>query len=193
MRNTIYRYFFKEFISLFALMLISISIIVWVVQAVNYLDFVTDDGHSFGVYFSFLILNMPKVLSRLIPMVFLISLLATMLQFEKNNELFYTNVSCHLLDTNSCKCKDYENRKKLVPDCVKLTPKNLNQLDWMPNTCAYKLIHEGKELPDWHPLIQKTSKDINMENYSVAKRVISEKDINMEKITDYIFDWEKEE
>ena len=112
---------------------------------------------------------------------------------EKTNELFYTNVSCHLLDTNCCKCKDYENRKKLVPDCVKLTPKNLNQLDWMPNTCAYKLIHEGKELPDWHPLIQKTSKDINMENYSVAKRVISEKDINMEKITDYIFDWEKEE
>ena len=112
---------------------------------------------------------------------------------EKTNELFYTNVSCHLLDTNCCKCKDYENRKKLVPDCVKLTPKNLNQLNWMPNTCAYKLIHEGKELPDWHPLIQKTSKDINMENYSVAKRVISEKDINMEKITDYIFDWEKEE
>ena len=63
----------------------------------------------------------------------------------------------------------------------------------MPNTCAYKLIHEGKELPDWHPLIQKTSKDSNMEKYSVAKRVISEKDINMEKITDYIFDWEKEE
>ena len=112
---------------------------------------------------------------------------------EKNNELFYTNVPCHLLDTNSCKCKEYENRKKLVPDCVKLTPKNLSQLDWMPNTCAYKLIHEGKELPDWHPLIQKTNKDSNMKKYSVAKRVISEKDINMKKITDYIFDWEQEE
>ena len=87
MRNTIYRYFFKEFISLFFLILISIGTIVWVVQAVNYLDFVTEDGHSFGVYFTFSILNIPKVLNRLIPLVFLISLLTTILQFEKNNEL----------------------------------------------------------------------------------------------------------
>ena len=87
MINTIYRYFFKEFISLFALILISISIIVWVVQAVNYLDFVTEDGHSFSVYFTFSILNIPKVLNRLIPLVFLISLLVTILQFENNNEL----------------------------------------------------------------------------------------------------------
>ena len=93
MRNTIYRYFFKEFISIFALILISISIIVWIVQAVNYLDFVTDDGHAFGVYFTFSILNIPKVLNRLIPFVFLISLLVTILQFEKNNELliFWTS------------------------------------------------------------------------------------------------------
>ena len=89
MRNTIYRYFFKEFISLFLLILISIGAIVWVVQAVNYLDFVTDDGHSFSVYFTFSILNIPKVLNRLIPFVFLISLLVTILQFEKNNELFF--------------------------------------------------------------------------------------------------------
>ena len=87
MRNTIYRYFFKEFISVFALTLISISIIIWIVQAVNYLDFVTEDGHSFGVYFTFSILTIPKVLNRLIPLVFLISLLVTILQFEKNNEL----------------------------------------------------------------------------------------------------------
>ena len=87
MRNTIYRYFFKEFISLFLLILISIGTIVWVVQAVNYLDFVTEDGHSFGVYFTFSILNIPKVLNRLIPLVFLISLLVTILQFENNNEL----------------------------------------------------------------------------------------------------------
>ena len=93
MRNTIYRYFFKEFISLFALILISISIIVWIVQAVNYLDFVTEDGHAFSVYFIYSILNIPKVINRLIPLVFLISLLTTILQFEKNNELliFWTS------------------------------------------------------------------------------------------------------
>jgi len=93
MRNTINRYFFNEFISLFALILISISIIVWIVQAVNYLDFVTEDGHSFSIYFAYSILNIPKVLNRLIPLVFLISLLTTILQFEKNNELlvFWTS------------------------------------------------------------------------------------------------------
>ena len=93
MRNTIYRYFFKEFISLFTLILISLSIIVWIVQAVNYLDFVTDDGHSFGIYFTYSILNIPKVITRLVPFVFLISLLTTILQFEQNNELlvFWTS------------------------------------------------------------------------------------------------------
>ena len=93
MRNTIYRYFFVEFISLFTLILISICVIVWIVQAVNYLDFVTEDGHAFSVYFTYSILNIPKVISRLIPLVFLISLLTTILQFEKNNELivFWTS------------------------------------------------------------------------------------------------------
>jgi len=93
MRNTIYRYFFVEFISLFTLILISICVIVWIVQAVNYLDFVTEDGHSFSVNFTYSILNIPKVTSRLIPLVFLISLLTTILQFEKSNELlvFWTS------------------------------------------------------------------------------------------------------
>ena len=69
------------------------------------------------------------------------------LQNEKNNEVFYTNISCKLLDTKNCKCTDYSNRKKIVPDCVKLTPNNLSQLNWMPNTCAYKLVNEEKKLP----------------------------------------------
>ncbi len=93
MRNTIYRYFFKEFISIFALILISITVIVWIVQAVNYLEFVTEDGHAFGVYFTYSILNIPKVINRLIPLVFLISLLVTILRFENSNELliFWTS------------------------------------------------------------------------------------------------------
>ena len=93
MKNTIYRYFFVEFISLFTLILISTCVIVWIVQAVNYLDFVTEDGHAFGVYFIYSVLTIPKVIGRLIPLVFLISLLTTILQFEKNNELlvFWTS------------------------------------------------------------------------------------------------------
>ena len=93
MRNTIYRYFFVEFISLFTLILISTCVIVWIVQAVNYLDFVTEDGHAFSVYFTYSVLNIPKVIGRLIPLVFLISLLTTILRFEQSNELlvFWTS------------------------------------------------------------------------------------------------------
>ena len=114
------------------------------------------------------------------------------LQNEKNNEIFYTNISCKLLDTDNCKCMDYSNRKKIVPDCVKLTPNNLSQLNWMPNTCAYKLVNEGKKLPSWHPLMQEEYDKKTHEKYSVAKKVISEDEINMENITDYIYDWDKE-
>ena len=114
------------------------------------------------------------------------------LQNEDNNELFYTNVSCKLLNTENCKCTNYENRKKFVPDCVKLTPNNLTQLNWMPATCAYKLVSEGKDLPNWHPLNQSSGSSKISEKYSVAKKVFSENEINMDKITDYIYDWDNE-
>ena len=87
MRNTIYRYFFKEFISSFLLILLSVTVIIWIVQSVNYLNFVTEDGHSLGVYFTYSILNIPKVVTRLVPFVFLISLLVTILYFEKSNKV----------------------------------------------------------------------------------------------------------
>ena len=93
MRHKIYTYFFKEFVSLFALILLSLSIIVWIIQSVNYLDIVTEDGHSFNVYFTYSLLNIPKIISKLIPFVFMISLLSTIIKFEKNNELliFWTS------------------------------------------------------------------------------------------------------
>ena len=93
MRNKIDKYFFDQFISSFALVLISLTAITWVAQSVNYLDFVTEDGHSFSVYFYFSLLNLPKIFTRLIPFVFLISLFFTVLQFEKDNELliFWTS------------------------------------------------------------------------------------------------------
>ena len=93
MRNTIYRYFFKEFISLFTLILISTCVIVWIVQAVNYLDFVSEDGHSFKVYFMYSLLNLPKIFSRLIIFVFFISLFYIFSKYENNKEIliFWTN------------------------------------------------------------------------------------------------------
>ena len=87
MKNTIYKYFFYEFLSYFIITLFALSSIVWVVQAVNFLELVTDDGHAFTVYFTYSILNLSKVFTKLIPFCFLISIVLTIIKFEKDNEL----------------------------------------------------------------------------------------------------------
>ena len=72
---------------------------------------------------------------------------------EDTEEVFYTTVVCNLLDFDNCRCTQYEKRSQLVPSCVKLRPEDVESFHWLPPTCAYRLIHEGKELPEWHPLI----------------------------------------
>lgn len=111
---------------------------------------------------------------------------------EETNLLYYTNVSCHLFNSSSCNCNDYKNRKRLVKDCVKLNPESLDSLKWLPNSCSYKLIHEGKKLPNWHPLIQGNRIKMEKGKHSVKGRVISEKKIKNDNFEEYIFDWNKE-
>ena len=108
---------------------------------------------------------------------------------EETDLLYYTNISCHLFSISGCNCKNYKNRKKLVKDCIKLSPKNLDSLKWLPNSCSYKLIHEGKNLPNWHPLIQGNRIKMEKGKHSVRGRVISEKKIKKENIEKYVFDW----
>ena len=71
----------------------------------------------------------------------------------KREKIHYTRVACDLLDLKTGKCRDYENRFKIIKDCLQLTKNNVSQFDWLPETCAYRLVYEGKPLPDWHPLI----------------------------------------
>ena len=104
-------------------------------------------------------------------------------------EVHYTNVSCKLLCEKSASCKNYENRKSLVPDCIILSPDNLKDLKWMPETCAYKLLNEGKELPYWHPLLSGNDKDIVNSGNSVKNRVTNENKIKIKDLPDYIFNW----
>ena len=75
-------------------------------------------------------------------------------------DIYYTNVSCKLLCEKTALCKDYINRKSIVPDCTVLSSENLKNLKWMPETCAYKLIDQGKKLPKWHPLISGNEDEI---------------------------------
>lgn len=90
-------------------------------------------------------------------------------------ELAYTNVACRLLDLGTCRCTRYPDRSRLVPDCVTLTPENVGALAWMPSTCAYRLLAEGRDLPDWHPLISGDPDSVHRAGISVRGRVISER------------------
>ena len=87
MRNKIFKYFFKEFIILFLIILFSFSLIVWIAQSVNFLNYVTEDGYNFKTFFFYSILNLPKITSKLLPFIFFISFAVTLLKFENNNEL----------------------------------------------------------------------------------------------------------
>jgi uncharacterized cysteine cluster protein YcgN (CxxCxxCC family) len=75
------------------------------------------------------------------------------LEDEDTGKIYFTHVSCKLLDAGLCACKDYKNRSDKVPDCVRLTPENVRTLNWLPPSCGYKLVAEGRDLYWWHPLI----------------------------------------
>ncbi len=106
-------------------------------------------------------------------------------------EIFYTGLHCKLLNPNTCQCSDYANRKTYVPECVKLTPESISGLDWLPRTCAYRLIHEGKDLFDWHHLVCGDRWEVHRRGVSAMGKVISEEDVDEEDAFDHLVDWEE--
>jgi len=79
-----------------------------------------------------------------------------------------------MLNTTTCQCKDYEDRKRHVPDCVQLTAEAVGKLAWLPSTCAYRLLAEGKNLPWWHPLVSGDSSTVHTAGVSVRSKAIPE-------------------
>ncbi|MBF0254974.1 MAG: YcgN family cysteine cluster protein [Gammaproteobacteria bacterium] len=101
--------------------------------------------------------------------------------------LHYTNVACNLLDLNSCRCSDYPNRSVRVPECVTLTPQNSRELNWMPATCAYRLLAAGKDLPAWHPLRSGDQTAMQRAGQCICGRVIHEK--HADKLEYHLITW----
>ena len=93
---------------------------------------------------------------------------------EVTGEVIPTRVACKLLDQHLCRCKDYVNRKAHVPDCIKLTPWNIEALAWMPPSCAYRRLHEERGLPHWHPLITGDPDSVHQAGVSIRDQTISE-------------------
>jgi len=93
---------------------------------------------------------------------------------EETLEVIPTRVHCKLFDPQACRCSDYENRKQFVPDCIKLTPFNVEALEWMPRSCAYRRLHEGRGLAWWHPLVSGDPETVHAAGVSVRGETISE-------------------
>ncbi len=105
-------------------------------------------------------------------------------------ETVYTSVGCKLLDDQTCRCRDYAHRQAKVDDCVRLTPRNVKRLTWLPPTCAYRLVAEGKDLAWWHPLKSGRKETVHEAGISVRGRVAaSEKDVPDEELVEYIVSW----
>jgi hypothetical protein len=111
------------------------------------------------------------------------------LEFEDTGEVAFTRVACRLLDGETCQCSNYANRKQFVPECVVLTPKTLPKVAyWLPRTCAYRLLHEGKPLEDWHPLISGDPQSVHKAGMSVKGWTIPEFEVDEDDWEDHIID-----
>ena len=105
-------------------------------------------------------------------------------------EIFYTNIACHLLDQDKCSCTDYDNRSTRVPSCVHLNLEELEDPYWLPSTCAYRLLAEGQDLPEWHPLVSGNSDTVRSSGNSIFGRVISEKEMETDDdLEHHLIDW----
>jgi uncharacterized protein len=91
-------------------------------------------------------------------------------------DIYETNVACKLLDLKTARCSDYRNRRAFVPDCMRLTARNAGQLEWLPDTCAYRLRADGEPLPDWHYLISGDRDAVHRAGVSIIGKVVSETD-----------------
>jgi len=111
------------------------------------------------------------------------------LEDEDTGDVRYTDVACRLLDITACRCTKYTTRLKHVSDCVVLSPDNLEDLSWMPATCAYRRLAEGRGLADWHPLISGDPLSVHRAGISVRGRCVSESEVHEDEIEERVIRW----
>ncbi|MEH6626662.1 MAG: YcgN family cysteine cluster protein [Motiliproteus sp.] len=107
---------------------------------------------------------------------------------EDTEEVLYTRIACQLLDIDSCRCSDYPNRTRHVPECLRLKPEDVSSFHWLPKTCAYRLVSEGKSLQSWHPLVSGESGSIHQAGISIRKWAVSERDVNERDWFDHVLE-----
>lgn len=101
-------------------------------------------------------------------------------------EIHYTDVACRLLDIERCRCTQYARRHERVPDCVRLSAERLEELKWMPSTCAYRLRYEGKPLPKWHPLVSGDAASAQLTGHSIRGWAVEEQSVDLRELEERI-------
>ncbi len=113
------------------------------------------------------------------------------LEDENTGEVAFTRVACRLFDDATCRCTNYANRKRLVPECVVLTLKSLPEIStWMPRSCAYRRLNEGRGLAPWHPLVSGDPDTVHHAGISVQGRTVNEATVPLDDWEDHIIDEE---
>jgi len=105
---------------------------------------------------------------------------------KKTGRIDYTTVACYLLDIDRCRCRSYADRAHLVKGCLQLTPAKVIAYRWLPKTCSYRLLSQGKDLNWWHPLVSKDSESVHQAGISARDRAISEEFVHPDEVVDYI-------
>ena len=109
------------------------------------------------------------------------------LEDEDTKRIYFTNVHCRLLDTETGRCTDYANRSTRVPDCVTITPAVLEDPYWLPRSCTYRLLAEGQDLPAWHPLLTGDSMSVVRAGQRVCDHTICEDEVD--ELENHLVDW----
>ncbi|MFO1060426.1 MAG: YcgN family cysteine cluster protein [Dongiaceae bacterium] len=109
------------------------------------------------------------------------------LEYEDTGEIDWTNIACRQLDPETCKCRNYALRRTLVEDCLSLTPAMIDRLAWLPATCGYRLVAEGRDLQWWHPLVSGSAETVHQAGISVRRKVIGEDEAGPPE--DHVVDW----
>ncbi|MGR3436003.1 MAG: YcgN family cysteine cluster protein [Shimia sp.] len=111
------------------------------------------------------------------------------LEDEETGAVALTRIACRLLDGDSCRCGQYEIRHQFVPECIRMTPRTIPlHAYWLPSSCAYKLLHEGHALPDWHPLVTGDPESVHAAGMSVRGWSIPEFEVPEEEWEDHVVD-----
>lgn len=109
---------------------------------------------------------------------------------QDDEHMVYSNIACFLLNDKTCQCSQYAKRTVLVPDCVRLTQENLDDVFFMPPSCTYRRLREGRGMPSWHPLLHKGKKSaMHKAGMSVRGKVVKDDQVSLDDFEDYIVVW----